>query len=259
MSSTVLIFNRTAHDGLLDRINQLCALHKATEPAAGTSAITKLLPHSLSEPIKFNNRNDFPLVSVWTSAWAAHPLNKKKVTQDVSLFRKTDVQTNPNNRSSMSYLQDSQGQPVTEMRAATICTTARGLFQHLRNQGMAPKTWSKRSDPAAQYFYREMIKFEPNFLMADDTWKLERLATDIYFNWSRQQKDNNDHDVKPEVKVEEISSISVSGKKRKASLPAEIRTDAGGSKKTKTLESSESETSVNSQCKFNIFQLFVFY
>ena len=141
MSSTVLIFNRNAHDGLLDRINQLCALHKATEPAAGTSAITKLLPHSLSEPIKFNNRNDFPLISVWTSAeWAAHPLNKKKVTQDVSLFRKTDVQTNPNNRSSMSYLQDSQGQPVTESHAATICS-------------MAPKTWSKWSDLAAQYIY----------------------------------------------------------------------------------------------------------
>ena len=31
-----------------------------------------------------------------------------------------------------------------------------------------PKTWSKQSDPAAQYFYREMIKFEPNFLIAND-------------------------------------------------------------------------------------------
>ena len=149
----------------------------------------------------------------------------------------------------MYYLQDSQGQPVTEARAAMICSTARGLFQHLRNQGMAPKSWSKRSDPAAQYFYREMIKFEPNFLMAEDHWKLERFAIDIYFNWSRQRKDSND--VKQEVKVEE-NSTAISGKKRKASLPAEVPTGSGGSKKSKTLESSETESSITSVCKSNI-------
>jgi hypothetical protein len=99
---------------------------------------------------------------------------------------------------------------------------------------MAPKTWSKRSDPAAQYFYREMIKFEPNFLMAEDHWKLERFAIDIYFNWSRQRKDGND--VKQEVKVEEVSYL----KKRKASLSAQVPT--GGSKKSKTLESSASSS-----------------
>lgn len=155
----------------------------------------------------------------------------------------------------MSYLQDSQGQPVTKMQAAAICTAARGLFQHLRDQGMAPKTWSKRSDPAAQYFYREMIKFEPNFLIANDTWKLEWFATDIYFNWSRQRKDNND--VKQEVKVKEISTLFISGKKRKASLPAESHTDTGGSKKAKTsLELSESESSKKSLSKFNIYRLF---
>ena len=118
-----------------------------------------------------------------------------------------------------------------------------------------PKTWSKQSDPAAQYFYREMIKFEPNFLIANDTWKLEWFATDIYFNWSRQRKDNND--VKQEVKVKEISTLFISGKKRKASLPAESHTDTGGGKKAKTsLESSESESSKKSLSKFNIYRLF---
>ena len=82
----------------------------------------------------------------------------------------------------MFYLQDPQGKPVTEARATAICTTARGLFQHLYNEGMAPKTWRKHSDPAAKYFYRGMIKFEPNFRIAEDSWKLDRLATDIYFN-----------------------------------------------------------------------------
>ena len=198
-----------------------------------------LLP---SEPMpKFNNRKDFPAVTLWTAAeWAVHPLNKKKVSQDVSLLRNSDIQTDRNNRASMFYLQDCRGQPVTETRAAMICSTARGLFQRLRNQGMAPKSWSKRSDPAAQYFYREMIKFEPDFLMAEDHWKLERFAIDIYFNWSRQRKDRDGGIVvKQEVKVEEGSTAALGGKKRKASLLAEI-IPTGSSKKSKTSESSES-------------------
>lgn len=204
------------------------------------------------EPMpKFNNRKDFPAITVWTAAeWAVHPLNKKKVSQDVSLFPNVAIQTDRNNRVSMFYLQDPGGQPVTEPRAAMICSTARGLFQHLRNQGMAPKSWSKRSDPAAQYFYREMIKFEPNFLMADDHWKLERLATDIYFNWSRQRKDGND--VKQEEKVEE----GFKNMKRKASLLAQVPT--GCSKKSKTSESSLSSiaSSITSICKFKFSLIF---
>ena len=190
--------------------------------------MVKHLPPGEPMP-KFNNRKDFPTITVWTAAeWAVHPLNKKRVSQDVSLFSKAAIQTDPNNRASMFYLQDPQGQPVTESRAAMICSMARGLFQHLRIQGMAPKSWSKRSDPAAQYFYREMVKFEPNFLMAEDNWKLERFAIDIYFNWSRQRKDSND--VKQEVKVEEGSNL----KKRRASLSAQVESTRV-SKKTKTL------------------------
>lgn len=242
---------RSAHDGLLDRINQVCAIRKASEPA-GNSAMANLLPAGEPMP-KFYDRKDFPSITVWTAAeWAVHPLNKKKVSQDVSIFprRNPDIQTDRNNRESMYYLQDSQGQPVTQTRAAMICTTARGLFQHLRNQGMAPKSWSKRSDPAAQYFYREMVKFEPNFLMAEDHWKLERFAIDNYFNWSRQRKDTND------VKVEE-GSTAVSVKKRKASVSAEIPT--GVSKKSKILESSKSSESIKSVGKSNIRLIFLFF
>jgi hypothetical protein len=205
-------FFRSAHDSLLDRINQLCSLHKSSP--AGTSAKVSLLPPSEPMP-KFYNRKDFPAVSVWTAAeWAVHPLNKKKVTQDVSLFPKSAIQIDPNSCTSMFYLQDAQGLPVTESRAAMICSTARGLFQHLRSQSMAPKSWSKCSDPAAQYFYCEMVKFELNFLMAEDHWKLECFAIDTYFNWYRQQKDGND--VKQEVKIEEGSNLNL--KKCKESL-----------------------------------------
>jgi hypothetical protein len=200
--------------------------------------MVKLLPPSEPMP-KFNNRKDFPAITVWTAAeWAVHPLNKKKVSQDVSLFPNAAIQTDRNNRVSMFYLQDPQGHPVTESRAAMICSTARGLFQHLRSQGMAPRTWSKRSDPAAQYFYREMIKFEPNFLMAEDHWKLERIAIDIYFNWARQRKDGND--------VKQEDKVGVLPKKRKASISAQVPTASGSSKKSKS----------QSSCKFYIFTRF---
>jgi len=43
-----------------------------------------------------------------------------------------------------------------------------------------------------------MIKFEPNFRIAEDAWKLDHLATDIYFNWARARKEN--HTLKQEVK-----------------------------------------------------------
>lgn len=132
----------------------------------------------------------------------------------------------------MFYLQDSMGRPVSEARAAAICTTARGLFQHLRNQNMAPKTWSKRSDPAAQYFYRGMVKFEPNFMMAEDFWKLDRLATDIYFNWARPRKEGTD--VKQEVKVEEHMKT----RKRKLAPSDSDQISSEGGKRPKKLESS---------------------
>jgi hypothetical protein len=209
---------------------------------------------------KFYNRKDFPAVSVWTAAeWAVHPLNKKKVTQDVSLFPKSAIQIDPNSRASMFYLQDAQGLPVSESRAAMICSTARGLFQHLRSQSMAPKSWSKRSDPAAQYFYREMVKFEPNFLMAEDHWKLECFAIDTYFNWYRQRKDGND--VKQEVKIEEGSNLNL--KKRKASLSPLVPT--ASSKKSKVLESSSDSTQSSTSsftsafsCIFIISLVFLF-
>jgi hypothetical protein len=128
----------------------------------------------------------------------------------------------------MFYLQDSMGRPVSEARAAAICTTARGLFKHLRNQNMAPKSWRKRSDPAAQYFYRGMVKFEPNFMMAEDFWKLDRLATDIYFNWARPRKEGTDikHEVEEHTKT----------RKRKLALSDEISSEGG--KRPKKLESS---------------------
>ena len=80
-------------------------------------------------------------------------------------------------------------------------------------------------------------------LMAEDHWKLERFATDIYFkffNWSRQRKNSNDVTVKQEDKVREGSK----SKKHKASLSAQV-VAVGGSNKSK-LEPSLA-------CKFIIF------
>lgn len=112
----LFVHGRTAHDGLLDKIDQLYALHKASEPLAATCG-SKILP--LSDPMpKFHNRKDFPAITVWTAAeWSVHPLNKKKVSQDVSLFSIPAIRTDHgNNRASMYYLQDSQGRPVMESR-----------------------------------------------------------------------------------------------------------------------------------------------
>lgn len=209
---------KSAHTSLLDRINELCK--KTSDSMTSASTAAKLLvPESMP---KFHNRKDFPLVTVWTVAeWANHPINPRKATPDISLFSTPAIQADSKNfRPSMFYLQDSQGNPVTEARATAICTMARGLFQHLLDENMAPKTWSKRSDPAAKYFYHGMVKFEPNFRLAEDSWKLERFATDIYFNWVRPRKENP-------TKQEVTPKIEEGSNKRKAapSLSADLSTD----------------------------------
>ena len=202
-------------------------MKRTSEPASSAPTPAKL---ALSESMpKFYDRKDFPLVTVWTAAeWAMHPMNRRKATQDISLVSNSMAQADPNNRASMFYLQDAQGKPVTKARATAICTTARGLFQHLQDENMAPKTWSKRSDPAAKYFYRGMIKFEPNFRIAEDAWKLDRLATDIYFNWARARKEN--HTLKQEFKPK----VEEGSKKRKTapSLFADL-SGAEDSKRTR--------------------------
>lgn len=103
-------------------------------------------------------------------------------------------------RDSMFYLQDRSGASVKEGRAREICTHARSIWEHLASKNMAPKTWLKRSAPAAAYYYQEMYKFCDDLRLGEGDWKAERLAIDTYSGWTRGKSDGirvpklEDHD-----------------------------------------------------------------
>ncbi|KAG1848683.1 hypothetical protein F4604DRAFT_1973491 [Suillus subluteus] len=127
------------------------------------------------------------------------------------------------NRGKVPYLEDKNGDPLTDTIIKAIWKLLRGAWAELIRRKLAPKTWGKASATARQVVHTLMENTYPlfKFKFADGGWKLDYLIStsysawrqnhvDDYGNWKKKNIDDEDED-----EDEESSGCSSNAKGKK--------------------------------------------
>ena len=94
----------------------------------------------------------------------------------------TDDETSDERRH--NYIEDVNGNPVTDERLWQISAKARKIWQSLQKANLAPSTWLKIDNDAYEYFKSEMLNEFTEFQLCEGSWKLDRWATLNYSSWT---------------------------------------------------------------------------
>ncbi|KAG1742885.1 hypothetical protein EDB19DRAFT_1827590 [Suillus lakei] len=99
------------------------------------------------------------------------------------------------NHRKVSYLEDENGDPLTNMIVKAIWKLPHGAWAELVRCKLALKTWGKATATARQIVHTLMENTYPLFKFADDGWKFNYLMSMLYSAWRRNHI-NDDEDWK---------------------------------------------------------------
>ncbi|KAG1723999.1 hypothetical protein EDB19DRAFT_1915764 [Suillus lakei] len=135
-------------------------------------------------------RQSYPSISFWT--------------QDDYMEWLETASSRTADRGKLPYLEDADVDPVPETTIKAICKLLQGGWSELLSHKMAPQSWGKVSASGRQLIHSLMEDMFPLFKFADNSWKLDYLATSSYPSW-RQNNLNSDNNRKSRdsVKKEE--------------------------------------------------------
>ena len=148
------------------------------------------MPSSYS-PIPFAdlplNKADYPKVQFWMKGDFCNQMQKAKEPHVPSLTvctrGKSRIARGENVTS--RYLEDEHGQVINGHVLMEMRALARQVFQHLHSQNLAPRTWTKASIVAHQYYRNSMNAQFPILRLCEGHWKVDKLAIDSYPGWYR--------------------------------------------------------------------------
>ena len=95
------------------------------------------------------------------------------------------------NRGKEPFLEEENGDPVSDQRVSDIKACMRSAFCELVNMKRAPQVWGEIDTTGRQTFHSLMEKSYPLFRCAENGWKLDRLARSTYPAWRRFHLDEN--------------------------------------------------------------------
>jgi hypothetical protein len=140
-------------------------------------------------------------------------------------------------RGKLPFLEDENGDPVPEAMIDSIRKSLRTAWSELADRKLAPSTWGKLSASGAQLVNGIMERAHPLFRLANNSWKLDYLATMSYSSWRRthlddfgshrkgkkgdNDNDNDDNDNDKESDEKPQPTIS-RGKKRRQHFKTEV-------------------------------------
>ncbi|KAG5633927.1 hypothetical protein H0H81_004377, partial [Sphagnurus paluster] len=184
-SHEMLLQSRNSpYNRLIQQNTMLEAELKATNSDATVNA-SSVISGPLKE-FEVYAHKDFPQVTIWTARdWLASPKNWKNNESGIHQQSSKRGKQSTGERTSMGYIQDRRGFPVSAPTAASISNFAHSIWRDLASHNLAPKTWTKILPHAYQYYRQEMFKFYDDLRLADGDWKIERLAIDLYPGWYR--------------------------------------------------------------------------
>ncbi|KAH7917469.1 hypothetical protein BV22DRAFT_991877, partial [Leucogyrophana mollusca] len=83
------------------------------------------------------------------------------------------------------FVEDHDGKQVDGFRATQMRSSAREIFALFATRNMAPKHWSKADLGIKNSYRAEMYRQFPELRYCEHHWKVDKVATDIYSNWYR--------------------------------------------------------------------------
>lgn len=154
-----------------------------TRSSIGSNNSNSLAPppfqtHSLVIPLNppQEQASDYPDVIFWKlEEWKTHQHRSKERNGRTSRY---------------GYLCDESGTPITDKRAEEMYASAVRCFNQLFFERLDPRTWSKKTDQAWQYFRASMRAEFIEFRLADGDWKLQEFATVRFPDWSRWHRES---------------------------------------------------------------------
>lgn len=134
--------------------------------------------HSLVIPLSppQEQASDYPNVTFWkVEQWKTHQHQSKERNGRASRY---------------GYLCDESGTPITDKRVKEMYASAVRCFNQLFFERLDPRTWSKKTHQAWQYFRASMCAEFIEFRLADGDWKLQEFATVRFPDWSRWHRES---------------------------------------------------------------------
>ncbi|KAJ3501966.1 hypothetical protein NLJ89_g9100 [Agrocybe chaxingu] len=192
------------------------------EEKAGNTA--GLGPLFQTKPIEFAKREEYPLVTIWTlEEWNKHPLNKKN--DEASIHQSTHCRgrapaSDTETRASLQFIQDQEGNSVTETKAAEITCHAWTLWQYLEKKDLAPPKWNRATAVANNYFVNGIFEFHDDFRLVNSAWKVQKLATAIYPGWYRNRKNKDAVKTEP---IDPIDTVSATTEAKATTVPQKCK------------------------------------
>ena len=95
------------------------------------------------------------------------------------------------NRGGEPFLEEENGDPVSEERVTQIKACMRGVFRDLVNKKLAPQVWGALCTTGQETFHLTIEKSFPLFMSAENGWKLDRLAWVTYPAWQSHHLNEN--------------------------------------------------------------------
>jgi len=107
-------------------------------------------------------------------------------------------------RGKLDYLEEENGGAISNETLTNIRRTMRNAWSTLVNRKLAPRSWGRLDASGRHIFHTLVENAHPLFKLADNGWKLERLATSMYSAWRKNHIDEQGN-WKPRNSVSEDS------------------------------------------------------
>ncbi|KAI6022359.1 hypothetical protein BKA83DRAFT_4493658 [Pisolithus microcarpus] len=94
-------------------------------------------------------------------------------------------------RGTMGYLEDKDGNPPSHETAKAIRKLLRRGWVELVHRELVPPSWGRLSTSARQFIHGLMESTYPHFKFANNGWKLDYLASNMYPAWQKGKLDDS--------------------------------------------------------------------
>jgi hypothetical protein len=148
-------------------------------------------------------------------------------------------------RNKLKFLEHHNGDPFTKTEIKSLRKAARELFMTLLDDGLALRTWSHASSKAVNAVRRDLLTQFPDLALCSTNWKVDKVASEVYSQWSRRRKDQIDEKTKSRKRKSDPTDAASSSKRAKrdhtSSASTTSKSNVPTSKKSKHKHSSSKE------------------
>lgn len=156
-----------------------------------------------------------------------------------------EARSNP--RYKFAFVEDENGNPVSDVTLRSIRKTIRGCWAELVTKNIAPKSWGKANTSAKELVFSLTYKSFPFLQLAENNWKTDLLCSMDYPGWVRNNLDDQGNWLSSSrrVKLEEG-----------AGDPFKVNEAGASTGRKRKAQTSKSETPPDKKLKGRSFEIY---